>query len=100
MTEYERTTFERALEHYGPDVQITVTIEELAELQKELCKYRRGRANYDHIAEEMADLSIMLDQMKLLFQNGGAVQAWRLEKVRRLAERIEKEERYEDLQKR
>ena len=88
MTEYERSTFERALEHYGPDAQITMVMEEMSELQKELCKYRRGRANYDHIAEEIADVSIMLDQMRLLFQCGGAVQAWRLEKVRRLADRI------------
>ena len=92
MTDQERIVFERALEHYGPDAQITMVLEEMSELQKELCKYRRGRANYDHIAEEMADLSIMLDQMKLLFQNGGAVQGWRLEKVRRLAQRIAEEE--------
>ncbi len=92
MTDQERRVFERALEHYGPELQTTVLVEEMAELQKELCKYRRGRANYDHIAEEIADVSIMLDQMKLLFQCGGAVQAWRLEKVRRLAERIAEEE--------
>lgn len=92
MTDNERNVFERALEHYGADVQTTVLVEEMAELQKEICKYWRGRANYDHIAEEMADLSIMLDQMKLLFQNGGAVQGWRLEKVRRLAQRIAEEE--------
>lgn len=92
MTEFERSTFERALEHYGPDAQITMVLEEMSELQKELCKYRRGRANYDHIAEEIADVSIMLDQMRLLFQCGGAVQGWRLEKVRRLAGRIAEEE--------
>lgn len=92
MTDNERNVFERALMHYGADVQTTVLVEEMAELQKEICKYWRGRPNYDHIAEEMADLSIMLDQMKLLFQNGGAVQGWRLEKVRRLAQRIAEEE--------
>lgn len=91
MTDNERNTFERALEHYGPDAQITMVMEEMAELQKELCKYRRGHANYDHIAEEIADVSIMLDQMQLLFQCGGAVQAWRLEKVYRLAGRIARE---------
>ena len=88
MTDQERSVFEHALEHYGPDAQITMVMEEMSELQKELCKYRRGRANYDHIAEEIADVSIMLDQMRLLFQCGGAVQGWRLEKVRRLAQRI------------
>lgn len=88
MTDQERIVFERALATYGPDAQLTVALEEMAELQKELCKYRRGRANYDHIAEEIADVGIMLDQMRMLFQCGGAVQAWRLEKVRRLADRI------------
>ena len=91
MTDQERSVFEHALEQYGPDAQITMVMEEMSELQKELCKYRRGRANYDHIAEEIADVSIMLDQMRLLFQCGGAVQGWRLEKVRRLAQRIAEE---------
>ena len=94
MTDQERIVFERALMQYGPDAQITMVMEEMSELQKELCKYRRGRANYDYIAEELADVSIMLDQMKLLFQCGGAVQGWRLEKVRRLAQRIAEEEVY------
>lgn len=92
MTDQERIVFERALEHYGPELQTSVLVEEMAELQKEICKYWRGHANYDHVAEEIADVSIMLDQMKLLFQCGGAVQAWRLEKVRRLADRIAAEE--------
>ena len=92
MTDQERIVFERALTHYGPELQTSVLVEEMAELQKEICKYWRGRANYDHIAEEIADVSIMLDQMKLLFQCGGAVQGWRLEKVRRLAQRIAEEE--------
>ena len=91
MTDNERIVFERALEHYGPDTQTTVLLEEMSELQKEIYKYWRGRANYDHVAEEIADVSIMLDQMKLLFQCGGAVQAWRLEKVRRLAQRLAEE---------
>lgn len=92
MTDQERSVFERALEHYGADVQTTVLVEEMAELQKEICKYWRGRPNYDHIAEELADVSIMIDQMRLLFQCGGAVQGWRLEKVRRLAQRLAEEE--------
>lgn len=90
MTNSEREVFVKALETFGPDAQITMVMEEMAELQKELCKYRRGSDNYDHIAEEIADVSIMLDQMILLFQCGGRVQVERMQKVRRLAERLEK----------
>lgn len=88
MNDRERAVFVAALEHYGPDSQTKMLLEEMSELQKEICKYWRGLANYDAIAEEIADVSILLDQMCLLFQCGGAVQRWRLEKSLRLAERI------------
>lgn len=34
--------YERAREVYGEETQIIVALEELSELQKELCKYLRG----------------------------------------------------------
>ena len=40
---------------YGKENQITVAVEELSELIKELCKELRGMGNPEHIAEEMAD---------------------------------------------
>ena len=40
--------------------------EEMAELQKELCKNARGKDNRAEIAEEIADVHIMLDQMEIL----------------------------------
>ena len=45
--------------------QIIVAIEELSELQKELCKMlRKGNPdNIENIKEEIADVSIMLDQL-------------------------------------
>lgn len=50
--------------------QIIVAIEELSELQKELCKMlRNGNAdNIEHIKEEIADVSIMLDQLVYYFK--------------------------------
>ena len=38
--------------------QVIVAIEELSELQKELCKSLRGDTNYDNIIEEIADVEI------------------------------------------
>ena len=46
------------------DKQIVVAIEEMSELQKELCKVLRHEDyNMRNIAEEIADVSIMLEQI-------------------------------------
>ncbi len=47
------------------DKQVIVAIEELSELQKELCKNLRGKENASEVAEEIADVYIMLEQMKI-----------------------------------
>lgn len=51
----------------NPDTQLIVAIEELAELQKELTKTLRGKSNISNLLEEVADVEIMLEQIKLLF---------------------------------
>lgn len=88
MTEYERAVFAWALEKYGKKSQIGMVMEEMAELQKELCKNLRGVKNKNEIAEEIADVSIMLDQMALLFKEEKDVGRWRRYKVDRLVERL------------
>ena len=88
MNDKERKIFVEALKAYGPSAQEMMLLEEMAELQKEICKTWRGRPNLVAIADEMADVEIMLDQMKLLFQNGGLVQQRREYKVDRLQERL------------
>ena len=54
--------------------QIYIAIEELSELQKELCKFLRAIQNLKahtfsqiNIVEEMADVYIMLEQIKIYF---------------------------------
>lgn len=66
-----------------------MVMEEMAELQKELCKNLRGKANVANIAEEIADVQIMLEQMTLLYDCEHAVQANREYKLMRLESRIE-----------
>lgn len=63
----ESAVLRRALDTYGSWAQVMMVFEEMSELQKELCKYLRGRGSFEHIAEEIADVEIMLEQMKLLF---------------------------------
>lgn len=93
MTDMERKTFCAALRRYGAQAQITMAFEEMAELQDVLCKFLRGRVDGDtlaNIAEEIADVGIMLDQMAIEFEVEDAVAEQRAYKVRRLRERIEK----------
>lgn len=91
MTEEERKIFLDALRVFGSQNQITVALEEMSEFQKEFCKYMRNDTSfsYANIAEEMADVEIMLDQMKILFQRDSAVKEQRQYKVKRLRERID-----------
>lgn len=86
----EAAVFRQALETYGPQAQTMMAMEEMAELAKELCKASRGLGNVEHIAEEIADVQIMLEQMIILHQCRGLVERIRAEKVKRLQERLEK----------
>ena len=51
----------------GPQMEIDVAIEEMSELTKELIKHRRGHKNIPHIAEEIAHVEIMMEQLKMIF---------------------------------
>ena len=51
---------------YG-DKQLIVAIEELSELQKELCKHLRGKSDRKHIIEETADVIIMIGNIREYF---------------------------------
>ena len=86
-----REILENALMTYGAKAQILMVMEEMAELQKELCKNIRGKANVANIAEEIADVQIMLEQMTLLYHCEQAVEANREYKLMRLENRIEAE---------
>ena len=92
MTDMERKTFCAALSRYGAQAQITMAFEEIAELQDVLCKFLRGRVDGDtlaNIAEEIADVGIMLDQMAIEFEVEDAVAEQRAHKVQRLRSRLE-----------
>lgn len=69
--------------------QVIVAIEELSELQKELCKALRNNSNYDNIVEEIADVEIMLEQMKIYFEiNEDEIEEMKKHKIKRTKERL------------
>lgn len=48
--------------------QPVMLIEEMAELQKEMTKLLRGKGDWDHIVEEIADVEVLLDSIKYGYQ--------------------------------
>ena len=79
---------ETALVCFGIEAQRLKCIEEMSELTKELCKDAFGKGDRDHIAEEIADVKIMLWQMERAYVCGQEVARWEEKKLKRLAERL------------
>lgn len=89
MTE---TIYEEALELWGIDAQIKIAIEECAELIQKLVKYGRtvnGATNAE-VAAEIADVEIMMKQMRLIF-NSALVNEFIDVKLDRLRKRLNEE---------
>lgn len=84
MNEYEILT--SAIEFYGEKAQEEVAIEELSELIQAICHKHRGREH--NIAEEIADVEIMLKQLKLINKCSMQVHVIVQQKEARLAERL------------
>lgn len=84
----EKTVFETAIMEYGAYAQSMMLLEEMSELQKEICKSWRGKDNREQIAEEIADVEIMLAQVKMIYDVAEDAEKWRNAKVKRLWERL------------
>lgn len=89
-----RQVMERAIETYGYGNQLVKAIEEMAELEKELCKVclidvtEITERHLDNIAQEIADTEIMLEQLKIIFDNQERVEEWKKLKLLRLEYRL------------
>lgn len=57
------------IDHYGTLNQKLIAIEEMAELQKAIVKDIRqnSKENTDAVIEEIADVQVMLEQLKMIF---------------------------------
>ena len=69
-----------AIDRYGRGPQRDKAIEELSELIRALAR----ADDPENVAEEMADVRIMLDQLEIIFGNGPKVARWEVLKLRRL----------------
>lgn len=81
--------YSNALDTFGANVQLAKALEELNEVQLELCRFLTGRGNVLHLAEEVADATIMLEQLRQIFDINALVCDIMDTKVLRLRGRIE-----------
>lgn len=100
MKAEERKVFTEAIAKYGEDEQMRIAQEECAELIQAISKYHRAQSNpdgryfsraRDNLIEEIADVSIMIDQLKLMVKGDHA--EMRTAKVERMAIRMKGERR-------
>ena len=87
------TLFAEARKQWGVKSQLVMGVEECAELQKEICKVYRGDQSLERmhkLAEEIADVELMCDQLEYMFGLANEIQIKRTEKLNRLAELLKK----------
>ena len=82
----EETVFIKAITRYGAEAQEGVAQEECAELIQAISKKHRGKPN--NIGEEIADVEIMLEQLKIINGCENEVKEIRKQKISRLAKNL------------
>lgn len=90
----EMALYEQAVTQFGAKAQILMAIEEMSELTKALLKSIRnedfGHGDHDTIlkaiAEERADVSIMLNQLEVIFGDNSEEECAKLEHLAHILE--------------
>lgn len=92
MNEADRNNlYSKVLNKWGFQSQMLMTIEEMAELTKALLHDSRVLKNpkREALFEEIADVEIMLGQMKLIYGCGVTVEKIKEKKLKRLKKLVE-----------
>lgn len=85
----EADIYKKAIDTFGPGAQLGIAQEELAELIVAISKYSRGKPEaIIDIAEEIADVQIMLDQLSIMFHLHEKIERLKHEKLKRLEWRL------------
>lgn len=90
MTTHEEI-YRKASDTWGQVAQLIVAIEELAELQQAITKVIRTGEVSDNLSEEIADVEIMIAQIKFIFPDL-TVEEWKVRKMERLEKKLEHHE--------
>lgn len=89
-----------AVDTFGRHSQMMMMVEEMSELTKAIIKYHRVTnmrdrpSSVQNILEEIADVQIVLDQMKIMFDRQ-SIEHVEQEKLKRLEKRIKEHNKIE-----
>ena len=86
--EDRKKIYQAALRKWGVDLQTMMAVEEMSELTKEICKIKRGKMDLDALADEIADVTIMLEQLREIYGLNDAVCDHMDAKILRLQSRV------------
>lgn len=97
LSEQERQKYyQKFLETWGEKSQLTLAVEEMSELVKEICKYLRYQDNPEklqeirqNLQEETADVANMIAQIKFMFGEA-EIEQIRDQKLQHCLEKIDK----------
>ncbi len=82
------TIVRKDFELCGASSKADEAIEKMAELTASICKHRRGAANVIQIAEGIAEVEILMEQLKMIFSCHDLVADWENRKIEDLRERL------------
>ena len=86
--EDRKKVYQAALRKWGVGLQTMMAVEEMSELTKEICKIKRGKMDLDALADEIADVTIMLEQLRDIYGLNDAVCDHMDAKILRLQSRV------------
>ena len=86
--EDRKKVYQAAVRKWGADLQTMMAVEEMSELTKEICKIKRGKMDLDALADEIADVTIMLEQLREIYGLNDAVCDHMDAKILRLQSRV------------
>lgn len=83
LMQIRKSLYRKALKYWGAQPQIEMVIEECSELTQAFQKQKRGVDNINNIYEEIADVEIMIEQMRILYGNEN-INEWKRIKLNKL----------------
>ena len=88
MKHSNRINLYKNLFERNKEKQLIVALEELSELQKEITKNLRKKSNIDNLIEEIADVQIIIEQLKYYFnipeESVNEVMDYKLERTKKI----------------
>jgi len=92
MDERRRYLYAKAIEEWGDTFQLFMLMEEMGELSTGVSQFVRGRVESSAVLDEIVDVEIMLDQLKVIMGHTDAdVHRQKEAKLQRLAQRLDVE---------